>query len=140
MAAMVGAVGLSALDAVLHLAAGAALLAVVVGLALPREPGAPSPSRHWPAVALALLLAVGAVRAGNRLGALWLKSRPDAGLAGLEEALRWNPHDVEARLRLSEALVLERDCTRAAEHLQWLRGALPHHPSAQRLIQACARR
>jgi O-antigen ligase len=138
-AMLLGAAGLSLLDAVLLLAPAAALVAAVSGLALSAEGRDPTPTSRALSVALALLLGVAAVRAGNRLEGLWLESRPDAGLDGLEHALQWNPADVEARQRLAEALVLEQQCERAAPHLQWLEHALPHHPSTQRLARACRR-
>jgi hypothetical protein len=137
-AALVGALGLSLLDAVLHLAPAATLVAIVTGLALPGgEDESAGRTRGLPALALALLLGIAAVRAGNRIEALWLKSKEGGGLEGLEAALAWNPNDYEARLRLAEALVLERDCNRARSHLIWLGDALPHHPSVQRLRSAC---
>lgn len=137
-AALVAAAGLSFLDAVLHLAPAAALLAAVAGLALPGAPRAsPSPRAAGVAAVLVLLLGAGAVRAGNRLAGLWVESRSDAGLEGLERALQWAPADVEARTRLAEALVLDRDCARARPHLEWLAGALPHHPSVKRLRAGC---
>lgn len=141
-ATLAGAVGLGLLDAVLHLAPAAALVALVIGLALPGPANEDESGggRRAAGVALAMLLAVLAVRAGNRLGALWLESRERAGFEGLEAALTWNPYDYEARLKLSEALVLAQQCDRARPHLAWLGDALPHHPSAQRLRAACGAR
>jgi O-antigen ligase len=135
-ATLLGAVGLSGLDAVLHLAPAATLVAITTGLAFPGEEDE-APSRALPAIALTLLLVVGAVRAGNRLEGLRLKSQERSGLEGLEAAIAWNPSDYEARLRLSEALVLDQQCERARPHLVWLGEALPHHPFAQRLRSAC---
>lgn len=136
-AMLVAAAGLSLLDAVLLLAPAAALVATVTGLALPAATQDSTPRSRAFSVALALLLGVAAIRAGNRLEGLWLKSRPDAGLDGLEQALHWSPGDFDARLRLAEAYVLEQQCERAAEHLAWLSAALPHHPSVKRLVSAC---
>ena len=140
-AALLGAVGLSLLDAVLHLAPAAALVATLTGLALPgSEDETAGRTRGLPALALALVLGIATVRAGNRLEAVWLKSRDGSGQEGLEAAIEWNPADYEARLRLAESLVLERECDRARPHLMWLGDALPHHPSVQRLRSACALR
>ena len=139
LAMTLAAAALGLFDAVVHLAAPAGLLAVALGAALPRAEGQP-PGPPWPRAAPVVLwlLCVAATAQGvSHLAGLWARTRPDAGLRGLEQTVRLDPGDLRTRFELAEALLLEGRCADAAPHVAFLRHALPHHPSARRMAQAC---
>jgi O-antigen ligase len=129
---VVALLGVGAFDAVLQLPAAVASAALILG-SCARGTGepVPRPVRATWVVTLGVLCALACARL------VGLHQRALGGFEHLEQAVAWNPADLEARLELTEALVLDGKCERARPHVVFLRAALPHHSRPREFERAC---
>lgn len=141
---LVALVALGALDAVLMTPAAALLAAVALGVLAPRAPGArrlplPRPARGAIAAAAVAVLSGGVLLGAAQLHAHALAaSSPTAQT--LARAVRVNPGDYSAHLRLAEALAEQGRCDRALPSLEAASRLFPTAPFPQRLQRRCEAR
>ncbi len=141
LASLGAGVVLCSFDAVLQLAPAVALLAGLMGVAMPRsEADARFPVPRWATVAVLCVLLLAAGRGALQLQALHRLAHPEWGLESLELAAGRDPGSLAAHSTLADVYLGRGDCDGARPHLQALARLYPRHARIRQALAGCSHR